>query len=160
MKEGPYLQLKEGPLVEMSQEDEDRSDSHEEDSFVRPWKARPLRLKGKARFGGRWSSELAWAVVLYKPRDDDIVFLHSWKQGSKDDDKMWVKPFFPPASYERLLSYARQRYLDGYKKLPRKEDTIAELKDHRQDLCEMCKELGHACNDRKGKQAGAQTARS
>jgi hypothetical protein len=62
-----------------------------------------------------------------------------------------LKPFFPPKSYDRLLAYARQRYLDEYKKTGRSEVVPPELKDHRCDLCEMCKELGHACNGKKPK---------
>ena len=131
--------------------------SEEEQSNVRPWKARPLVLHGKAKFRSAkdkkgWSSELGWARVLYKPKKDKIVFLHCWKQGPKDAKKQkdkteWVKPIFLPKAYESMLRYARQRYLDRYKKTNgKKKKAKPMLKGHMPHLCEMCKELGTSCN--------------
>ena len=110
-------------------------------------KARPLKLHARAIFHG-WSSELAWARVLYKPKKDHIVFLHMWKQQKRGDDESgaWVNPRFPPDSVKRLLDYARRMYEEGYPKGDGGEKERGKLKGHARRHCEMCIELGAPCN--------------
>jgi len=115
-------------------------------------KARPLLLYAKAVFrhhGKTWTSDVAWVLVLYRPSKGDIVFLHRWCQKAKEAPHTSVKPHFPAASKERLLSIAKERYEDGYtKRHPSNATTTgstATLKGHCQGLCEMCIERKRPC---------------
>lgn len=114
----------------------------EELSYVRPWKARPLRLRGKGFFRG-WSSEVSYGLILYQPTKDTIKVLKRWPQQAIGNPN-WVYPHFPKKTKEKFLSWAREAYLNRYKRHKRSRQR-RKLVGHREDLCKMCEELGHRC---------------
>lgn len=110
-------------------------------------KAKPLTLSAKAYFDG-WSSQVAWAKVLYKPNTDKIVFLKTWGQKKKSEaEGEYRKPRFPKKSYLQLLNYARRMYEAGYKRSVGVSSEVKRTaKGHEQKYCERCKELRRPCN--------------
>ena len=124
--------------------------------YVRSWKPKPITIHEKANFGKKWTSDLAWARVLYKPKTDKIIFIKTWKQCSKNN-KTWIQPYFPQESYDKLLSYARKRYLENYARSSKNDKSkLNKLKGHCSELCEMCLEkrklysdISLSCNDSK-----------
>ena len=132
----------------------DSGESTEETgTYVRDWKPRAIMLRGKGYFRGAsqtWTSELAYALVLYDPRDDKISVRKRWTQRSKDGDPTWVRPGFDKKTKKRWLKWAREAYLNHYKGSGQgREQDDPVLKGHEQDLCERCEELGYSCNQRR-----------
>lgn len=128
----------------------------EKESNVRPWKAKSLMLHGKGFFRGEgkhWSSEVAWALVLYIPEEDDIRIRRKWPQRAKDGNKAWVQPVFSKKTRKRFKTFARGAYLRKYKRSGAAggDDNEEELKGHCQELCKRCEELGHRCTQRKNR---------
>jgi hypothetical protein len=122
---------------------------------------RPLKLHAKASFGA-WSSEMAWAEVLYIPKKDRIIFIHTWRQSVKtssacDSDgkaPIWIKPHFSPASVKRLTDTARRMFENGYRRSSsHRNEPMPTLRGHSQTNCERCLELKHACNERSKRNA-------
>jgi hypothetical protein len=118
----------------------------------KPVRPRPLWLKEYALFvsvgGKRWSSDVAWARVLYKPASDKIVILERTGQRPTDydEDTEWAKPRFPDESMERLLQYARRCYEVGYERPGNQPASKKKpLKGHKSELCEMCQKRGGSC---------------
>lgn len=130
-------------------------DSEEKESYVRGWKPRGIVLRGKAFFHGRegksWSSELAYAVVHYDPQTDTIKLGKKWAQRCNDGSTTWVQPKFAKKTWKLFLKWAREAYLNHYKRSGGGQGSSdARLKGHRQDLCKMCQEKGHLCILKKG----------
>lgn len=126
----------------------------EKESYVRDWKSRGIVLRGKAFFrsGGKsWSSELAYALVHYDPHSDTITLRKKWPQRSTDGSTAWVHPNFPKKTQKLFLQWAREAYLNRYKRSRGEQGNgDSRLKGHRQDLCKMCEERGRLCILKKG----------
>jgi hypothetical protein len=64
-----------------------------------------LNVHGKGHFrvqGGGWTSELAWARIVYQPNKDEIQFIKVYKQRHKTKD-LWAKPWFDDEQCDRFL---------------------------------------------------------
>ncbi len=110
-------------------------------------KPHPLVVRSKAFFsyhGHNWSSEVAWAKIIYRPNTDTIAFLYRWEQKLTGVDNSWSMPHFPRKSVQRLLEYARRVYYEGHRSSEQPSQPRI-LRNHRRDDCKRCQELGRPC---------------
>ncbi len=96
----------------------------------------------------RWTSEVAWATVIYFPQQDEIRILHVFKQKHATSE-LWAKPWFDERALERLLEHARRKYEAKRSGTTRHGPTGpvggGHLRGHKMQLCERCLELGRLC---------------
>lgn len=101
----------------------------------------------QASTGARWTSELAWARIVYKPAQDRIIIIEKFGQkpvgGSSTGDAEWVDPVFSKQAIERMTDFARRVY-NGVSGSTSGGDK-PKLKGHRQDLCKRCTTQGRPC---------------
>jgi len=110
-----------------------------------------LTVSGKAQFK-HWRSDLAWAKILYRERNDKVIFLRLWKQCSMKNGR-WYQPWFNKKEIERFKRYARRRleqlnnqYCDYNNGSEEEEDNrIIRKRQHVSEFCERCIELNHSC---------------
>lgn len=109
-----------------------------------------LVLHAKATFrtedGKQWSSELAWARVVYRPQKDNIAIIHRFGQRPKGASALepWALPHFPKSSVRQMEDYARRVY-NGEIDSRGGKDGKGHLKGHHRELCQRCTELGRSC---------------
>lgn len=106
-----------------------------------------FHVHSKAKFNHHekpWTSEMAWAKVIYDSLRDEIRVIKVYEQRCKDCDG-WVKPYFNPKSMKDLKEKARTKY-QGVK-MP--VTSSGRLKDHKTEMCGRCRELGYSCRERR-----------
>ncbi len=95
-----------------------------------------------------WTSEVAWATVIYLPQQDEIRFQRVFKQKHATSD-LWAKPWFDERAIEHLLEHARRKFdakrhgRTGHG--PTGPVGGGRLRGHKSQLCERCIELGRHC---------------
>lgn len=105
-----------------------------------------VRAKGKFTTKDKtWSSELAWARIVYLADRDEFYFVKTFQQQAEGGgDPPWAHPHFSRKACNAILAYARS-VANGERTRRDGVDGGLRLKGHRAAKCERCMHLGHSC---------------